>query len=111
MQECKALRGKISKGLVMTRFYPSILITFLVAGTIFATPSTREASFLDAVKSGNAAAVKSLLAEKVDVNAAAADSSTALHLAVAADNLEMADALIAAGANVKAVTRYNITPL
>ena len=95
----------------MTPFNQSIFVTFLTAGALLAAPSTREASLLDAAKSGNVAVVKALLAEKVDVNAAAADSSTALHWAVETNNLEMTDLLIAAGANVKTATRYNITPL
>src|SRR5207244_10376909 len=35
----------------------------------------------------------------------------ALHFAVQRDNLDIADLLIAAGANVKAASRYNVTPL
>ena len=95
----------------MTSFGRTLLVTFLAASGVFAAPSAREQNLLDAVKSGNVATVRSLIAEKVDVNAAAADSSTPLHWAVEANNLEMADLLIAAGANVKTNTRYNITPL
>ena len=49
--------------------------------------------------------------EKVDVNAAAADTSTPLHWAVETNNLEIVNLLIDAGANVNAATRYKITPL
>jgi ankyrin repeat protein len=45
------------------------------------------------------------------LNAAEPDGSTALHEASQSDNLEIADLLIAAGADVKAASRYNITPL
>ena len=89
----------------------SLWVTFLAASALYAAPSARELNLLDAVKHGNVATVRSLISEKVDVNAPAADSSTALHWAVEANNLEMTDLLIASGANVKAVTRYNITPL
>ena len=64
---------------------------------------------IDAVKNKDVKAVRSLLAQHVDVNAAEADGSTALHWAAQRDNLEIADLLIAAGANAKAATRYNIT--
>src|SRR5579863_2263167 len=65
----------------------------------------------DAVKAGDVAAVKLLLAQHADLNATEPDGSTALHLAALRDNLAIADLLIAAHANVKAATRYNITPL
>jgi ankyrin repeat protein len=74
--------------------------------------SAKDLRLVDAVKNGDAKAVRSLLAQHVDdVNAAEADGSTALHWAAQRDNLEIADLLIAAGANAKAATRYNITPL
>ncbi len=68
-------------------------------------------SLIAAVKSSDAQAVRSLLASHADVNATAADGSTALHWAARLDELEIADLLIAAGVNVKATTAYNITPL
>src|SRR5580658_3722306 len=71
----------------------------------------KRAPLIDAVKAQDAAAVRALLAQGADVNAAEADGSTALHWAAQRDNLEIANLLIAAGANVKAATRYNITPL
>ncbi len=74
--------------------------------------AAKDLRLVDAVKNGDVTAVRSLLAQHVgDVNAAEADGSTALHWAAQRDNLEIADLLIAAGANAKAATRYNITPL
>ncbi|HEY7338378.1 MAG TPA: ankyrin repeat domain-containing protein [Bryobacteraceae bacterium] len=70
-----------------------------------------DTKLIDAVKLNDANAVRALLAQHVDVNAAEPDGSTALHWAAQRDNLEIAEALIAAGANVKATTRYTITPL
>jgi len=55
--------------------------------------------------------VRTLISQKTDVNAPDADGSTALHWAAERDDVVMADALIAAGANVKARTRYSVTPL
>lgn len=66
---------------------------------------------IEAVKSNDAKAVRALLQQRVPVSAVEADGSTALHQAVRADSLEIADLLIAAGADVKAATRYNINPL
>jgi len=57
-------------------------------------------------------AVRSLLAQKVDVNAPQGDGTTALHWAAYKDDLEMAKMLLASGASVKAATRIGaITPL
>jgi ankyrin repeat protein len=65
----------------------------------------------DAVMNGNRNAVRSLLQKKVDVNAPQVDGATALHWAVRADDLETADLLIRAGANVTAATRLGVTPM
>jgi uncharacterized protein len=64
-----------------------------------------------AAKNGDKAAVASLLQQKLDVNAPEADGTTALHWAVRIDDLDVADRLIKAGANVKTANRYGITPL
>ncbi|HWF07247.1 MAG TPA: ankyrin repeat domain-containing protein [Bryobacteraceae bacterium] len=78
------------------------------AGIASAAPDLR---ILDAVKSNDAGAVKSLIAAKADVNAAAADTSTALDWAIEQNNSELSRLLIDAGADVNAKTRYNITPM
>ena len=53
----------------------------------------------DAVARGDLAAVRTLLARGADVNAAQVDGATALHVAVDADRLDLADALLRAGAH------------
>jgi ankyrin repeat protein len=88
-----------------------ITIATLTAAAACANGGALESQLADAAKTGNAGVVRSLLAKKADVNAVTADSSTPLHLAVAANNLEIVKLLIDAGANVKAETRYKITPL
>jgi uncharacterized protein len=65
----------------------------------------------DAVMAPDPEAVRSLLKQKVDVNAPQPDGTTALHWAVRQDDLETADLLIRAGANVKAANRFGATPL
>ena len=66
---------------------------------------------IDAVKTGSADAVRAVLKQKVDVNAAEPDGTTALHWAAHASNLELAQLLVRAGANVNAVNRYGVAPL
>jgi uncharacterized protein len=66
---------------------------------------------IDAVKSGDSKAVAALLQQKVDVNAAEADGTTALHWAAHAGNLQVLRLLLRAGANVNAVNRYGVSPL
>jgi uncharacterized protein len=79
--------------------------------TLTASSALAGTKLIDAVKRGDAAAVRALIAQKADVNAPDADGSTALHWAAERDDIAMADVLIAAGANAKAKTRYNVTPL
>ena len=54
----------------------------------------------DAAMTENRQAIRSLLQKKADVNAAQVDGTTALHWAVRWDDLETANLLIRAGANV-----------
>ncbi len=81
----------------------------LLIGAVSA--SAADTALIDAVKRSDAASVRALLAKKVDVNAAAVDSSTPLDWAVKSNSLEIVNLLIDAGANVNAETRYKITPL
>ena len=55
--------------------------------------------------------MKALIAQHANVNAAEPDGMTALHWAVRANDVQTAQLLVRAGANVKAVSRYGITPL
>src|SRR5687768_14535956 len=84
----------------------ALLLTFAVSSEAAA----RRVALIDAVKNGEVATVRALLAQKVDVNAAEADGTTALHWASHLGNGQIAEALVKAGANVKAVTRNGATP-
>jgi ankyrin repeat protein len=65
----------------------------------------------DAVMKGDGAALRTLLQQKADVNAAQVDGATALHWAVYRDDADVADLLIRSGAHVNVVNREGITPL
>ena len=72
----------------------------------------RAAAVADAAQRGEREAVRSLLKDAADVNAAQGDGMTALHWAALHGDAELAQMLVYAGANVKAVTRLgNYTPL
>ena len=66
---------------------------------------------VEAVKSRDANAVRTLLAEGVDVNAPQPDGATALHWAAYRDDLDTAALLIEAGANVNTANELGATPL
>lgn len=65
----------------------------------------------DAAMRGDKAAVRSLVAQRADVNAPQGDGATALHWAAYRGDKELADMLIRAGANAKAANRAGATPL
>ena len=77
-----------------------------------ASPSPPDSPVADAAQRGDIEAVRSLLKDGADVNAAQGDGMTALHWAAEHGNIELCDMLIYAGANVDAVTRIgDYTPL
>jgi ankyrin repeat protein len=66
----------------------------------------------DQAMEGNLEAVRSLLSQNADVNAAQGDGMTALHWAANREDLDMTTLLLAARANPEAETRVgSITPL
>jgi uncharacterized protein len=70
-----------------------------------------EPEVVAAVKSGNAAAVRTLIERKSDVNASEVDGTSALHWAIRTADLTTSELLIRAGARVDAANRYGVTPL
>ena len=64
-----------------------------------------QVSLVDAVKAVDKATVRTLLAQRVDVNASEPDGTTALHWAANRDDAELVDLLLRAGANAKAANR------
>src|SRR5262249_49352520 len=102
-------RESVKKMKTITRVIASFWIfALLLSGQSIAAPAS---DIADAVVNRNKDAVRSLLQKKEDVNAPQLDGTTALHWAVRADDLEIADLLIRAGANVAAVNREGVIPM
>ncbi len=71
-----------------------------------------ESPIADAAARGDREAVKALLKQAADVNAAQGDGMTALHWAALNGDVDLTQMLIVAGANVRATTRLcSYTPL
>src|SRR5688500_1616550 len=74
--------------------------------------ATAESPVADAAARGDRDAVRALLKQAADVNAAQGDGMTALHWAALNGDLELAQMLVFAGANIRATTRLGTyTPL
>jgi len=86
---------------------------FFIALVVGATAATASAQgrLVDAVNAGDVKAVRALIDQRVEVNAAEPDGTTPLHHAVDRDLPEIVRMLVRAGANVKAANRYGATPL
>jgi uncharacterized protein len=100
-------------------FYCRLVLAFMCAGTI-ASPSISLAAgaepivLLDAAKAGNWETVRSLIssgARNDGVNGSDNDGTRPLHWAVRADELEIADLLLKAGADATAQNRLGLTAL
>ena len=99
-------------GLGTRRVYkarPALLVLFVVFA--LGASLVADVTLVDAVKSGDAAAVKALLQAKADGNSAEADGTTALHWAVRRGDLATVDLLLKAGAKASTANRYGVTPL
>jgi uncharacterized protein len=92
-----------------TRF--SIVAVALFAGSI-ALRAAATAPVADAAQQGDRDGVKALIKQAADVNAAQGDGMTALHWAAMKNDADLAQTLLYAGANIRALTRIgNYTPL
>jgi ankyrin repeat protein len=80
-----------------------LLVTIIRAGA--------DSPVAKAVKAGDLATVRKLIASRADVNAPMGDGSTPLLWAVHTPDIEMARALIVAGAKVDVANHYGVTPL
>jgi uncharacterized protein len=92
----------------MRHIFATVLIAVTSAAALLAAGKSPVA---DAAMQGNKAAVRTLIQQKADVNAAQADGATALHWAVRENDLEMADMLLRAGAHAAAANEEGATPM
>jgi len=99
--------GRSAKGLGLRAALGVSLPLLALSPFVLAASGT---TLIDAVKTGNRAAIRTL-ATRNTVNAAEADGMTALHCAVRSDDAETVQLLLKAGANANAANRYGITPL
>jgi ankyrin repeat protein len=90
-----------------------VLLAAVVAA--MACPSGANAAadlrLLEAARNRNADAVRTLIAQRVDVNGAQGDGATALHWAAHFDDLKIADLLLHAGARASAADDTGVTPI
>jgi ankyrin repeat protein len=87
---------------------PSLLVASFM---VLAPPAAKDARLAEAAMKRDTAAVRTLLEQKVDVNVPGKDGTPALHWVVRVDDVETAQLLIRAGADVKLADRYGVTPL
>ena len=103
------MRLRMSSVLTPHRLMAGVLAGVLTTAVVVAQA---QAPVADAAMGGDRAAVKALLQQGSDVNAAQGDGMTALHWAAMKNDAELAQMLVYAGANVKATTRLGAnTPL
>ena len=98
-------RWSLRSGMTIALCAVPALLSVLVAAPV-------DAPVADAARRGDAEAVRTLLERGVDVQTAQADGMTALHWAAMRSDLDLAETLIYAGANLEATTRIGQhTPL
>lgn len=87
------------------------LLCLTVIASAVGLSAASDLRLIQAVKTQDEASVRALLRQRVDVNAAQGDGSTALHWAANLDNLAIADLLLRAGAHPDAANDLGSTPL
>ncbi|MEQ1897874.1 MAG: ankyrin repeat domain-containing protein [Vicinamibacterales bacterium] len=88
-----------------------VLVALLSVGVASsAAAAARAVPLIEAVKQGDTAAVRTLVAQKVNVNATEPDGTTALHWAADLGDVQSVDLLLKAGAALRSTNRYGATP-
>jgi ankyrin repeat protein len=96
---------------------PAVLTTYFLLSTFYfllvvgAAAGAERPPLVDAAKNADREALRTLLKQGANVNAAEADGTTALHWASYRDDVESADLLIRAGAKVNAANDLGATAL
>ncbi len=86
-----------------------VCLTLFLAASPKDVPRSSDFPVADAAQLGDVRTVRALLRDGGDVNAAQGDGMTALHWAALREDVELAEMLLYAGANVKAATRLGAT--
>jgi len=81
------------------------ILTVLLAAGAVASP------LVEAVKTGDLAAARALVAKGTDVNAPESDGTTALHWAVQRNDVDLVSRLLKAGARVNVKNAFGSTPM
>jgi ankyrin repeat protein len=95
---------------MFSRSLPAALLGTLIAVTQIAAAEP-DLRLVEAAKAGDRTAAAALFRQRIDVNVAEPDGTTALHWAVRQDDLPLTDQLIRAGADVTTANRYGVTAL
>src|SRR4051812_16619656 len=103
----------MSSQVLMRNMKFRIFLVGLVAAisSLFTFARASDSRLVDAVAAQQKIAVRTLLQQRVDVNAAQPDGSTPLAWAAHWDDLDLADQLIRREARVNAANDYGVTPL
>src|SRR5437763_957485 len=97
----------VQRDIVMKRALALASVLLVAATAAFAA----DPPLVQAIKSGDATKVRTLLQTHIDANATSTDGTTALLWAVDKDSVAIVDQLLAAGAKVDQPNRYGATPL
>ncbi len=93
------------------RFRYLVAVGAAALAAYFTASAAASSPVADAAQKGDIAAVRSLLQQKADVNAAQTDGATALQWAAYRNDLDLADLLLGSGADVKKANREGATPM
>lgn len=98
------MRSTLSFGVVMRGCAVAVLV-------VSSLGAARQGALMEAVKSGDTAAVRTLSQRPGAARVADVDGTTALHWAVERGDAAIVDLLIKGGADVNAVNRFGVMPL
>lgn len=89
----------------------AVASTLLMASGLSRASETTDSRLVDAAKNQDQKAVRTLLTQKVDVNARSSDGTTALLWLAHWNDLDTANLLLGAGADANAANEFRMTPL
>lgn len=93
----------------MKRIAPFVLLVLAAAAA--PADAAGDIRLVEAARLGDTTSAIALLKQRVDVNSAGPDGTTALHWAVRNDDAALVDRLLRAGADAAAANRYGVTPI